>query len=84
MMVDRSIRVAVSFEDGRAEQRCAGPGSDGLCPLADPTGRAACAGAEIVALHGTRMDGRRLRVGRGAGPGCSLAAQTRLVPAPWD
>ena len=84
MIIDRRVRVAIRFDDGRTQQQCAGPSAEGLCPLADQTGRAACAGAEIIALRGTRMDGRLLRVGMTTGPGCPLAQQIGLVPAPWD
>jgi hypothetical protein len=84
MMVDRSVRVAIRFDDGRAERQCGGPSSDGLCPLAGKGDGAACAGGLIVALRGTLADGRRLTVGRWAGPRCPLALLVRHVPAPWD
>ncbi len=84
MMVDRSVRVAIRFDDGRAEQQCCGPNSDGLCPRAGDGGSVACAGGMIVALRGTLADGRRLAVGRWAGPRCPLALLVRHVPAPWE
>lgn len=84
MIIDRRVRVAITFDDGRGEQRCGGPSSDGLCLLADQEDQVACAGGQIVALRGTLADGRRLSVGRRAGPRCPLALLVRNVPAPWD
>ncbi len=73
MMVDRSVRVAIRFDDGRAQQQCVGPSSDALCPLADQRAVVACAGGAILALRGTVADGHRMIVGRGVGPRCPLA-----------
>jgi hypothetical protein len=84
MMIDGSVRVAIRFDDGRAEQRCGGPTADGLCPLAGHGDQVGCAGGMIVALRGTVADGLPLRVRRREGPLCPLALLVRHVPAPWD
>jgi len=84
MMIDGSVRVAIRFDDGRAEQRCGGPTADGLCPLVGHGDHVGCAGGMIVALRGAVADGLALRVGRLEGPLCPLASLVRRVPAPWD
>jgi hypothetical protein len=83
-MLDRRVRVAIRFPDGRMALQCAGPGPDSRCPLTDENDVVACAGAMIVALRGTIADGRPLTVDGSAGPRCPLARLVRDVPAPWD
>lgn len=83
MLINRRVRVAIAFDGGRAEGRCHGPTPDGDCPHVDAGGRVACAGAEILPLHGTDADGRRLLVDRDCAR-CPLAAFTQTAPAPWD
>jgi hypothetical protein len=83
-MVDRRVRIAMTFADGQLPQRCAGPGADSMCPLAGDDGVVACAGATVVALRGTSVDGQTRRVDRAAGPRCPLAGLVRQIPAPWD
>jgi hypothetical protein len=84
MMVDRSVSVVIRFDDGRAEQRCSGPRSDGSCPLADETDGVGCVGGVIFALRGTVADGQRLNVGLRTKQSCPLALLVRIVPTPWD
>ena len=83
MIINRRVRVAVSFDDGRPEERCHGPALDGACPRASRDGRTACAGGQLLALAGTSRDGGRIVVGR-RNERCPLADLVRPDPAPWD
>jgi hypothetical protein len=83
MMINRRVRVAIAYGDGRVEDRCEGPTPDGGCPRTTRNGRVACAGARILPLWGTSADGEQILVSGVAGR-CPLAGLVRVAPAPWD
>lgn len=83
-MIDRTVRVIIQSVDERPGLRCAGPGSDGGCPLGAEGQELPCAGRVIVPLHGTTADGRPLSIGLQGGPFCPLDTLVRYVRAPWS
>ncbi len=85
MMIDRIVRVAIHFDDERTDIQCAGPAPDGRCPPRGQEPGVSCAGAVIVPLRGTVVDGEPLHVRRdGAAARCPLHPMVRHVAAPWD